>query len=215
MYAMIGTRPDIACAVSVVSQFLDKPKAAHIELVQHILQYLKVNPDLKLYYSSDGDVKLRGYADASYGNEQEYFSRTGYGFQIGGSLISWYSHRQKTKVPAQSAAKAEYYAAVSAANEAIWLRQLLEDLGFIQSTVAIYEDNQACIALTKNPEDHKRTKHIQIKYHVVRKYVEEGLITFVYCPTKDQLADIFTKGVPGPLMRNMLTRLGLKSQGES
>jgi hypothetical protein len=58
---------------------------------------------------------------------------------------------------AQSSAEAEYYAAVTAANECIWLKQLLHDLGFPQETIEIYEDNQAYIALTKNPEDHKRT----------------------------------------------------------
>ena len=76
---------------------------------------------------------------------------------------------------AQSSAEAEYYAAVSASNECIWMKQLLDDLGFPQETIEIYEDNQACIALTKNPEDHKRTKHIQVKYHVVREYVKKSL----------------------------------------
>ena len=81
---------------------------------------------------------------------------------------------------AQSSAEAEYYAAVSAANEGIWLKQLLLDLGFSQQTIIIKEDNQACIALTKNPEDHKRTKHVQVKYHVVRDYVNKNIIKFVY-----------------------------------
>lgn len=122
-------------------------------------------------------------------------------------LISWYSGIQKKIVPAQSSAEAEYYAAVLAANEAVWFRQLLEDLGSPQDTITIYEDNQACISLTKNPEDHKRSKHIQIKYHVIRGYVKEKLIKFEYCRTNDQLADIFTKGVSGPKLRSTLRDL--------
>lgn len=62
-----------------------------------------------------------------------------------------------------------------------------------QKTIVLYEDNQACIALSKNP---KRTKHIQVKYHVLRDYVQRGL-TLEYVPIIDQLADIFTKGGPG------------------
>ena len=213
MYAMLCTRPDLACGVSVVSQFLEKPKDTHIELVKHILKYVAGNLDKKLVYKSDGDILLKGYVDASYANETGYKSRTGYGFLLGGSLISWNS--QKQSVVAQSAAESEYYAAVSAANEGLWIKQLLMDLGIEQQSITMYEDNQACIALTKNPQDHKRTKHIQVKYHIIRQYVSDGLIKFVYCPTKDQLADIFTKGVSGPLLSTCLSKLGLHRQGES
>ena len=213
MYAMLGTRPDLAAPVSVVSQFLEKPKDIHIELVKHILKYLAGNLDRKLVYKSSGDTVLSGYVDASYANETGHKSRTGYAFLLGGSLISWNS--QKQSVVAQSAAESEYYAAVSAANEALWIKQLLEDLGIKQESIILYEDNEACIALTKNPQDHKRTKHIQVKYHVIRQYVQEGLIKLVYCPTKNQLADIFTKGVSGNLLDACLTKLGFHRQGES
>ena len=203
MYAMLGTRPDLACALSVVSQFLDKHKLTHVKLVQRILQYIRVNLELKLLYgSNDNSFTITGYCDASYANEIGYYSRSGYAFMVGNSLISWYSKKQP--VIAQSAAEAEYYAASAAANEAVWLQKLLKELGFDQKTVTLYEDNQACIALTKNPEDHKRTKHIQVKYHVIRYYVSAGFIKLVYCNTRDQLADIFTKGVSGPLLRTML-----------
>ncbi len=213
MYAMLCTRPDIAAAVSVVSRFLEKPKPIHIQLVIRILQYLNNTLDYALIYKPSKNVELTGYVDASYANEIGYKSRTGYTFLLSGSLVSWYSGTQS--VVAQSAAEAEYYAACSAANEALCLKQLLEDLGFPSKTIVLHEDNQACIALTKNPEDHKRTKHIQVKYHVIRDYVAKQLVAFVYCPTASQLADIFTKGVPGHLLRTHLKNLGLQSQGES
>ena len=116
---------------------------------------------------------------------------------------------------AQSSAEAEYYAAVSAANEAIWLKQLLLDLGFSQQTIIIKEDNQACIALTKNPEDHEGTKHVQVKYHVIRDYVNKNIVKFIYCPTADQLGDIFTKAIPEAKLRTMLKKLGLTRTGEN
>ena len=213
MYAMLCSRPDLACAISVISQFLDQPKLTHVKLVQRILQYIRSNIDLKLLYKSDNqDFQLIGYCDASYANETEFRSRTGFGFTLGGSLISWYSKKQS--VPAQSAAEAEYYAATSAANEGIWLQKLLREIGIEQKTITLFEDNQACIALAKNPEDHKRTKHIQVKYHVIREYVEKGMIKMVYCNTTDQLADIFTKGVPGNLLRTCLRKLGIISDHE-
>jgi hypothetical protein len=210
---MMGTRPDLAAAVSVVSKFLEKPKPTHIRFVQQIYKYIRSTPDLRLIYPRHGDITLEGHVDASYANEEGYKSRSGYGFMIDNALISWYSGSQS--VIAQSSAESEYYAAVSAANEALWLKQLLKDLGFPQGTIRIHEDNQACIALTKNPEDHKRTKHIQVKYHVVRDYVAQKLVEFVYCPTKSQWADMFTKGLPGHSLRAFCKSIGLHRQGES
>ena len=216
MYAMLGTRPDLACSISIVSQFLENPKPTHVKLVKQILKYVAGSLDYKLRYEATRGMEITGYVDASYANETQYQSRSGYGFMLASGLISWYSGRQK--VTAQSSAESEYYAAVSAANEAIWLKQLLKDMGFYQKTVTIYEDNQACISLTKNPEDHKRTKHIQVRFHVIRDYVAKELVKFIYCPTKDQLADVFTKGVPGFQLRSMMKKFGVshfKSRGES
>ena len=106
-------------------------------------------------------------------------------------------------------------AAVHCANEIIWSKQLMLELGYKQGKVTIYEDNNACIALTKNPEDHKRTKHIQVKYHVVREYVEDGEIEFKYINTKNQLADMFTKSLSGSTLRNNMQALGLIRQREN
>ena len=210
---MLETRPDLATAVSVVSKYLDKPKPTHVKLVQHIMKYLQTNQNYKLKFQNYGSVILTGFADAGYANDDNYKSRSGFCFLLGNSLISWFSGNQS--VVAQSSAEAEYYAAVSAANEAIWLKQLLLDLGFSQQTIIIKEDNQACIALTKNPEDHKRTKHVQVKYHVIRDYVNKNIVKFIYCPTAEQLGDIFTKAIPGAKLRTMLKQLGLTRTGEN
>ena len=157
MYVMLGTRFDLACGISVISQFLDKPKAVYVQLVQHMLQFLRSNSKLGLTYRSS-DICFKGYVDASFASDVGYKSRTGYCFQIRQNMISWFSKKQS--VVAQSAAEAEYYAAVSVANEGIWLKQLLYDIGYPQETVGLLEDNQGCISLTKNPGYHKRTKHI-------------------------------------------------------
>jgi hypothetical protein len=211
MYAMTGTRPDLATVVSILSQYLEKPRDCHIALAIRVLRYLAYTNDLSMVYNP-GEIKLHGYADASYATDFEYKSRSGYMFLLGNSLISWWSGKQSSI--AQSAAEAEYYAAVSAANEAIWLGKLLKDLGQEQDTITISEDNQACNALTKNQEDHKRTKHIQVKYHVVRDYVKQKLIKFLYCPTKSQLADLCTKGFSGPAIRSFLRRINVIRQGD-
>lgn len=64
------------------------------------------------------------------------------------------------------------------------------------AAVKIYKDNQGSIALAKNPEFHKRTKHIDIRYHFVREKVEDNQVVLEYCPTQDMLAEVMTKPTP-------------------
>jgi hypothetical protein len=210
MYAMLGTRPDLCYPVSVLCRHLDKPKQIHIDLLKHVYAYLRTNKDRGLFYPTRSSMEVTGYVDAAYANNENYRSTTGFCFTVGSCLVSWYCKRQS--VVAQSSAESEYYAASDAANEAVWFRELVKELGYPQNTVTLYEDNEACIALTKNPENHKRTKHIQVKYHLVRDYVDRGIVEFKYVRTKDQLADLFTKSLPGFKLRQLLDSLSVCSQ---
>ncbi len=114
-------------------------------------------------------------------------------FYIGGGPVSWSSKRQT--VVALSTAEAEYIATSHAAQEAIWFRQFLRDLGFVQNSATIIQsDNQGAISLSKNPVDHGRCKHVDIKFHFIRQQILEKNIALVYCPTEHMAADIMTKG---------------------
>ena len=107
--------------------------------------------------------------------------------------MSWLSKKQATV--ALSTAEAEYVALIQAAQEGIWLRGLLSDLGLKAMSTVILEDNQGAIAIAKNPVDHSRTKHIDIRccYYYIRECVQNGQIELRYCPTNDMKADILTK----------------------
>lgn len=207
MYAMVGTRFDICYAVSVVSQFLQAPKKVHCDLVRHIYLYLRGSPALKLNYSRDSELKLEGFVDASYANHFKYASTSGYIMTLGGSAISWNSKRQPTV--ALSAAEAEYIAATDAGKECIWWKSFLKPFKLAQETITIHEDNQAAIALSKNPQFHDRTKHIQVKYHWIREKVANGTFKLTYISTKHQLADLLTKALQGFVLRPLYRRLGL------
>ena len=214
MYAMTGTRFDIAFAVSIVSQFLQNPKKAHCDLVRHIYQYLRAYPSKKIEYLPQPLV-LEGSVDASYANNTQCLSTSGYVFTLGSGAISWNSKKQSTT--ALSAAEAEYIAAVHAGKECLWWKSFLKPLDLQQANVILHEDNQAAIALSKNPQFHDRSKHIQIKYHWIREQVARKEFMLSYVRTKDQLADMFTKPLQGFAIRPLCTRLGLRSssQGEN
>ena len=110
------------------------------------------------------------------------------------AAISWSSKLQTA--PGLSSTEAEYMAMTRAAQEAIWLRQLLEQLGFKQdSPTKLQGDNQGAIALAKNPGDHPRSKHIQLRYHFIRFSISEGLIELDYVPTHLMTADGLTKSL--------------------
>lgn len=95
---------------------------------------------------------------------------------------------------ALSSCEAEYIAASSAACEALWLRNLLQELGHTQEgSTTVYVDNVSAIKLAKNPVQHGRSKHIDTRFHFLRDQVKQGTIILKYCNTSEQVADIFTK----------------------
>ena len=82
-------------------------------------------------------------------------------------------------------------------------------------TLTVFEDNQGAIALAKNPEFHKRTKHIDIRYHFVREKVEEGQVVLKYCPTQGMLAYIMTKPITAAQFDALRIKLGIQVATET
>lgn len=205
MYAMLGTRPDIAFAIASLSQFSSNPGRSHWESVKHVLRYLRGTVDYKLTYGLKGNSKLLfdGYCDSDWGsNVDDCRSVTGYVFMLGGGAVSWQSKKQPTV--ALSSVEAEYMAATQATKEALWWRKFLQGVGIqVHPTTVIHSDSQGSIALSKNPEHHARSKHIDIRHHFVREQVVSGTISLQYVPTEDMLADVMTK----PLSRDQHNKL--------
>ncbi|XP_070144877.1 uncharacterized protein, partial [Drosophila kikkawai] len=145
------------------------PHQEHELAAKHILRYLSKTIDLKLRYQKTGQ-RLHAYVDADWANSiPDRKSYTGYGFFYGGSVISWESRKQT--VVALSSTGAEYVALSSAAKEAMYLSRLLKEVGCHPASdpVHIYGDNLSAQQIATNPVHHKRTKHIDIRYHHVRE----------------------------------------------
>ena len=205
MYLMLGTRPDIAFAVSQVSRFAANPTDDHWTAVQRIFRYLKQNSTLGLTY---GTEELLGYTDANWARDNDRKSTGGYLYKLGGAAISWSSKRQNTI--ALSSCEAEYMAASEAAKEALWMRRLLNEFGYQgPQQVTIQADNKSAISLAENPMHHGRTKHIEIRYHFIREKVSEGLIKLTFVPTKEEAADGLTKPLGGEAFTKFIRDLGL------
>ena len=147
-----------------------------------------------VFENSGSMLNVNGFTDADYaGCTETRKSRSGFVFLLNGGPISWSSQRQS--IVSLSTAEAEYIALTHGAKEAIWLRQFLNDLGLSCKTVPILVDNQSAIRLASNSEFHKRSKHIDVRFHFVRDVIDRKEIEIDYVQSKNQLADIFTKPI--------------------
>ncbi|GJW78000.1 hypothetical protein Tco_0139682 [Tanacetum coccineum] len=103
--------------------------------------------------------------------------------------------------------ESEYITACEASKEAIWMKNLIGDLGVVptlQDPIEIFCDNKSAVALTKEPSDHRKLKLIERKYHFVRSKVEEGHVIVKDIRSEDNPADLFIKALANPDTMNML-----------
>lgn len=194
MYIAISTRPDILHSVSKLAQRNTDPHIEHFAALKRVLRYLSGTLDMKLVYETS-DKKLEGFVDADWGgNSMDRKSYTGFVFFFGGNIVSWESRKQPSV--ALSSTEAEYMALSDAAKEAVYLNRLLKEIiNFEANAVTLNIDNQGALKLAENPVYHKRSKHIDIKYHHIRDLVQNQEIRLKYCQTSEMIADIMTKNL--------------------
>lgn len=199
------SRPDISYAVSQVSRFLNNWDTSHWQAVKRILRYLKKTKNFSIVYKRSKNACVEGYTDADYaGCHDTRRSTSGYIFMCASGPITWSSQRQS--VVALSTTEAEYIALALGAKEAVWLKSFLGEIGMEQNSITVYVDNQSAIKLAHNPEYHKRTKHIDIRYHFVREVCDSGKVQVSYIETKRQLADFLTKPLSKNLLENFVSK---------
>ena len=220
------TRPDISATLSELSKVQINPGDAHVKRLDHLMAYVSTTRTLSLVYGSPSkgtiEAPLSAYVDSDWaGDADTHYSRGGHIHCMWGTPVSWQS--QKMKAVAASSCESEYMAASRAVRESLWLRYLLSDMGYRDLSADCYGrfadkdfvkvklsnlmklcrkamtfmcDNKGAIALSNNPVLHKRSKHIHIAYLIVRRMVQAGHCSFCYIPTKENVADLMTKGLP-------------------
>jgi hypothetical protein len=207
---MLCTRPDIAYAVSQLSQFVSNPSDAHQRALIRLLQYLQSTKDFSITYgeNNDSESTLQGFSDADYGTTEDRRSVSAYLYTLYGGTITWMAKKQSTV--ALSTTEAEYIALTQAVKESIWIQRILRELGRdAKDGNVIHEDNQGAIALAHNPEFHARTKHIDIQYHFVCNCVQDGTTQLLYCPTTEMVADQLTKPLSATRHRFLIGKMGI------
>ncbi|WCJ18356.1 Copia protein [Euphorbia peplus] len=205
---LTAIRPDIHFIVCFCSRYQAKPKEIHDVAVKRILRYLKGTSEAGLWYPCITNFTHVGYTDSDYGRDKlKRVSTSGGCDFLGECFLSWHSKKQ-TSV-ALSTAEAEYVAAGSCVSQMLWIKQQIADYGITLRTITIYCDNKSAIDLSKNPIEHNRMKHVHIRHHFLRDHVLKKDIILTYLPSKDNLADMFTKPLASTPFRGLREGIGM------
>ena len=147
------------------------------------------------FFPTDTSLQLITYSDADWaGYSDTRRSTIGWCMFLGDALISWRCKKQDRA--SKSSTEVEYHAMSTACSEIVWLRGLLEKLGFPHTTsTPLHVDNTSAIQIATNPVFHERTKHIEVDYHSIRDTLESWVISLPHISSDLQVADVFTKAL--------------------
>jgi len=150
LYIMLGTRPDIAFAVTKLAQFAANPSKEHLDKAKYILRYLAGIAKYALVYKGASNKGLIAYTDSDYTADLvKRRSTTGYHLKLANGIISWQSRPQKTI--ALSATEAEYMALSDCSQQVVWIQNIFTELGFPVQPTQICADNEGGIFIASNP----------------------------------------------------------------
>jgi transposase InsO family protein len=211
LYAANITRIDIAFIVGQLCRYTSNPCIHHMHAATRVFRYLsgtkaasltfglQLNTDYKL-------INVIAYSDANWGSDQQTGkSNSGGLIKFNGDIISWHSKRQKSV--AQSSAESEYMALAETVKETLWYRSWIYEIFNLRICSVIKCDNTATIHLSKNDSIHSRSKHINIRYHLIRDNLRKGRIRIVWVSTHEQEADLLTKALGPKLFTEQSDRL--------
>ncbi|GJR26581.1 retrovirus-related pol polyprotein from transposon TNT 1-94 [Tanacetum coccineum] len=206
---LTSSRPDIVQAVCYCARYQARPTQKHLKEVKRIFKYLKGTINMGLWYPKDSGFELTAFSDADHAGCIDTRKSTSGGIQfLGDKLVSWMSKKQNCT--AMSSAEAEYVALSASCAQVMWMRTQLKDYGFNYNKIPLYCDSQSAIAISCNPVQHSRTKHIHTRYHFIKEQVENGIIELYFVRTEYQLADMFTKALPEDRFKYLVRRIGMR-----
>lgn len=208
---MICARPDICFVVGRLSQHMENPTQSLWTAVKHVFRQIAGTASAGIVYSGAKQTlgSLVGYSDSNWaGCRIDSKGTTGYVFWLAGGAVSWKSKKQS--VITTSTGEAEYLALGSAVQECLWTGRLFSfATGDSTFRVAVKVDNHGSIKMAKNNASGNPTKHIDMKYHLVRDLYSQTKSEVEYCPSTDMLADVLTKPLGRTLLVEFYTSLGL------
>ena len=187
------TRPDIAAIVGFLSRRVKSHTIDDCATLTKIFDYLETTKSMSLTLNGNGPLNLSTYVDADWaGDPNNRLSTSGAVLYVGKSPIIWYSKRQQCQ--ALSTMEAEYVAMTESLKDISFIKNMLTELKVeIPETPVLYCDNQAAIAVSLSQGNRRRVRHIDLRFHYIRDYVERGDVVLKYINTSDNRSDSMTK----------------------
>nr|GEU54399.1 retrovirus-related Pol polyprotein from transposon TNT 1-94 [Tanacetum cinerariifolium] len=196
--------------ISVNTRYQAQPTEKHLKEVKRIFRYLRETVNMGLWYMKDSGFELTGFLDANYARCRDSFKSTSGGTQfLSEKLVSWSSKKHDCMTLSDTEAK--YVSLSACCAQVLWMRTQLTDYGFHFTKIPIYCDSKSAIAISCNPVQHLRTKHITVRYYFIKEYIENGAIELYFVKTDYQLADLFTKALPVDMFNYLVDCLGMRS----
>nr|GFB89357.1 copia protein [Tanacetum cinerariifolium] len=234
---LTSSRPDIVKAVCFCARYQSRPTEKHLKEAKRIFRYLRGTVNMGLWYPKDSSFGLTAFSDVDHAGCIDTRKSTSGGIQLlGDKLVSWMSKKQDCT--AMSSAKAEYVALSATCSQVMWMQTQLQDYGLNYNNLPLYYNSQSAIAISCNPIQHSRTKHIHtryhfikeqaaiaiscnpvqhsttkhidVRYHFIKEKVEKGIVELFFVGTEYQLADLFTKALPVERFKYLVRRLGMR-----
>ena len=189
---LTANRPDLQLSVGIWARFQSNPKQSHLNAIKRILRYLVGIANLSLQYKKGTACDVIDYCDADFARDRiERKSTSGCCYFLRKALITWSS--KKHNIIALPIAEVEYIFAANCCAQILWIKHQLEDFNMRYTKILILCDNTIATNLAKNPIQHSRFKHIDIKHHFIRDHVQKGDIELDFVNIEDQIANIVTK----------------------
>lgn len=198
LYLVKHSRPDLSNAVRELSKVADGATEAHWKSLMRTIQYVFQTPNFGLRIQPKHHKRLfylEGLSDSEYaGDKDTRISVYGYQLYFCGAPIAWKSKSGKSVT--LSSTEAEYFAISEIAKEAIFAKNVIESMGIkMEFPIVINVDNTGAIYIANNYTVGQRTKHIDVRVHFVREFIEDGIIKVVFVRSEDNDSDIYTKNV--------------------
>ena len=208
LYLATMTRADILFATTSLSRKCKAPTNLDLKAVNRVLYYIAGTRDKGLRFQSDDGVTLFATVDVSYTSHEDMKSHTGLTMHIGSRSGAYQSQSKKQTIIADSSTVAELIGTHTASKEILWARRFLASVHYPQKFPTIlYEDNMSTISMIKNKSNGKRTKHVELRYTIIRDHVTNKLIAVEWMPTKEMTADILTKALSPEPFEHLRTKL--------
>lgn len=194
LYLAANSRPDLLHAVTMLAKFCSDPKEKHWQAIKRVMRYIKGSMSKGIQFEKQSRLPIDVYTDA------DHASDVGNRKSITGTIILMskgpviFRSTQQSLVAA-STTEAEFIAAAEAVRDLIWLKQFLKELGVEHEKMILKCDSTTAIRLIKNPEFPRRTKHIDIKFHFIRDYMNQGSFELKHVSSEEQVADYLTKAI--------------------